>query len=94
VWVNGGYMGRAWTETELSTFSRRFKIFMKEGLNEEEAEELAEKMLIRDFEGDDRRICFECTKYLPAKVSCAVYRKRPIRFTLQRCEFFDLKGKK
>lgn len=87
-------MGRAWTEVELSTLSRRMKVFRQEGLNEEEAEELAVQMLERDFEGDDRRICFECTKYHPAKVTCTVFRKRPLRFTLQRCESFKLKGKK
>jgi hypothetical protein len=94
VWAYGGYMGRAWSAPELEVFARRVKIFVKEGLNEEEAEGLAEAMLVRDAEGDDRRVCFECTKYQPAKVLCSVYRKRPLRFTLQRCEFFDLRGKK
>ena len=87
-------MGRAWSEPELDKFSKRVKIFINEGLSEEEAEELAEQMLKRDFEGDDRRVCFECTKYQPANVTCSVYRKRPLRFTLQRCEFFQLRGKK
>lgn len=88
-------MTREWMPPEIDKFSKRFKIFIQEGLPKQEAEELAEQMLIRDFEGiDDRRVCFECTKYQPAKVLCSVYRKRPLRFTLQRCEFFDLKGKK
>jgi hypothetical protein len=87
-------MGREWSPPELETFARRVKIFIKEGLDEQEAEELAEAMLVRDAEGDDRRVCFECTKYQQAKVLCSVYRKRPLRFTLQRCEFFDLRGKK
>ena len=88
-------MGRAWTPSELDKFSKRVKIFIQEGLPETEAEELAEKMLIRDFEGtDDRRVCFECNHYNPAKVICLSYMKRPLRFTLQRCEFFDLRGKK
>lgn len=88
-------MGRAWSAKEIEKFASRLKIFIREGLDEQEAEDLAEAMLIRDFEGvDDRRICFECKNYLPAKVSCAVYRKRPLRFTLQRCEKFNLRGKK
>jgi hypothetical protein len=88
-------MGRAWSAPELETFARRVKIFIKEGLDEQESEELAEAMLIRDFEGtDDRRVCFECNHYNPAKVICLSYMKRPLRFTLQRCEFFNLRGKK
>lgn len=87
-------MERQWTEEELGTFSRRYKIFLKEGLNKDEAEELATDMLKRDAEGDDRRICFECKKYQQERVLCSVNKRRPLRFTLQRCEFFDLRGKK
>ena len=74
---------------------------MLEGLPEEDALELADKMFLRDTgaDFDDRRICFECKKYDVDRKVCPEIKfqgrpQRPLRFQLQRCDWFVLKGKK
>ena len=91
------------TEEELdkaiATHDRRRKVFMAEGLSEDEAWDLAERMLNRDADPqDDRRVCFECKNHVAKH--CTAYKDRygkpttQPRFILQRCDYFDLKGKK
>lgn len=86
-------------EIAVSVHARRRKVFIAEGLCEEQAWDLAEKMFERDRDiGDDRRVCFECRHHM-ARL-CTKIRDRhgkptmQIRFVLQRCDHFDLKGKK
>jgi hypothetical protein len=91
------------TEEELEKaiviHARRRKTFVEEGLCEEQAWDLAEQMFERDRDGlDDRHVCFECSNYI-AKMCTAITDKydRPtmqLRFVLQRCPKFILKGKK
>ena len=91
------------TEEELEKaiirHTSRRKTFISEGLCEEQAWDLAEKMFERDKDGfDDRRVCFECKHYV-ARHCTKITDKfgRPtmqLRFILQRCEYFKLKGKK
>ena len=80
-------------------FDRRYQTFMDAGLCQVQAYELAEQMYERDKDPfDDRRVCFECSNYT-GRV-CLKMRDRqgkyimPLRFILQRCDFFSLKGKK
>jgi len=93
------------TEEELEIailkHGRRRKTFEEEGLSENDAWDLADKLFDRDADPqDDRRLCFECKKYDTQTKTCPkiVDRKgvpqRPLRFILQRCDWFDLKGKK
>jgi hypothetical protein len=77
---------------------RRRKRFVEEGLSEDEAWDLAEKLFDRDRDtGDDRRLCFECSNYVDASKVCLKMRDRagkpqmPIRFILQRCPTFQLR---
>ena len=84
-------------EIEESKFFRRKAAFVKEGLPEVDAEELAFRMMMRDRDQfDDRRVCFECKNYIMSK--CFKYKDRfgrpdtPPRFTLMRCDSFDLRG--
>ena len=44
----------------VDTFTVRLAWFTDKGLNRTEAETLADKLVIRDREGDDRRLCLEC----------------------------------
>lgn len=57
--------GGDWSETEIVRFINRQKRLQKTGLNEMEAESLAETLLHRDRpdSGDDRRICLECKNW-------------------------------
>jgi hypothetical protein len=88
-------------KAEYTYFRRRDK-FMAEGMCDEEAERLAYNMMTRDIEHikgimtDDRRVCFECRHYAN-RLCTAITDKfgRPtmqLRFILQRCPKFKLRG--
>ena len=47
-------------DAELATMAQRQARFERLGLHHEEAARLAYKLLLRDREGDDRRLCLEC----------------------------------
>ena len=46
---------------EIDTFTQRLYQFTRRGLAEPEAESLADELVIRDREQDDRHSCFECS---------------------------------
>lgn len=46
--------------TELVTFTARLSRFTEKGLSHDDAERLADALVIRDRDGDDRRLCLEC----------------------------------
>ena len=50
----------AMTGAEIDTFTACLARFTDKGLSLIDAEALAEKLVIRDREGDDRRVCLEC----------------------------------
>ena len=88
------------TEIEDKRFMRRLKVFVGEGLGENEASELAYSMMMRDRDTlDDRRVCFECQNLVGNKL-CAKMKDKlgkmqiPLRFILQRCDDFKLKETK
>lgn len=83
----------------IETHTKRQKAFQAAGLNYDQAFGLAEQMWERDLDlQDDRRVCFECKHYQNEK--CEAIRTKfdrpsePLRFILQRCDFFKLKGTK
>lgn len=52
---------QAMTGREIDTFTARLARFTDKGLGLEVAEALADKLVTRDREADDRRLCLECT---------------------------------
>ncbi len=79
---------------------RRLNFFVKEGLNKQEALDLADRLFERDLDPlDNRRVCFECKNYNELKKTCAKSidkfgrEERPLKFDLRRCKDFNLKGK-
>ncbi len=50
----------AMNTAEIEQFTARLTRFAGRGLALADAERLADKMVIRDREGDDRRVCLEC----------------------------------
>jgi hypothetical protein len=87
-------------EREELIVQRRAQKFIEEGCESEyEAYELAWLLALRDREQgcDDRRICFECKHYENKKCNAILDKfDRPtqqLRFILQRCPKFKLKGK-
>lgn len=49
----------AMSEEEIDTFIVRLERFAEKGARLEDAERLADRLVIRDREGDDRRLCLE-----------------------------------
>ena len=84
---------------EIARFNSRKQKFIEEGLCEDQAYDLASAMFDRDRDPhDDRRVCFECENYV-GKLCMKTLDKlgkpqMPLRFILQRCPDFQLKGKK
>lgn len=88
------------TGTEEATKNRRISRFMQEGLPRADADDLAMQLLRRDRHGefDERRVCFECTN-LSNRGCLKILDKysrpiMPLRFILQRCKDFNLRGSK
>ena len=50
----------AMTAMEIETFAKRAALFNRRGLRSLEAEQVADAMVRRDREGDDRNACLEC----------------------------------
>ena len=48
---------------EIGTFETRLHKFTEKGLARKEGELLADKLVLRDRESDDRRICLECQHF-------------------------------
>ena len=51
---------QAMNTREIDTFTERLARFTEKGLTYGDAERLADALVIRDREGDDRRLCLEC----------------------------------
>lgn len=49
-----------WTERDIARFQARVPMFMRRGVTEARAEQIAERLVLRDRERDDRRMCIEC----------------------------------
>ena len=90
-WPNSEAMNSA----EIETFAARLCLFAKRGIPMDWADALADKMMKRDREGDDRHACLECQRL--AGRTCAAWRQAgigsaqlPADFMarLQRCPAF------
>lgn len=80
-----------WSEEEVKRFMKREAVFSKEGFKD--SERLAEQMLNRDRDpSDNRRLCFECINLRGR--TCLAQSVPPLRFILQRCDLFSLRGAK
>lgn len=64
----------------------RIQLLMRRGLEERDAEAMADRLADRDHEQDDRRDCLECSNL--RGMNCAV-RGPVLRGTLQRCPTFN-----
>ena len=86
-------------EREELIVQRRAKKFIEDGCPTEEAYDLAGLLKLRDREGlDDRRICFECKHYANKRCNAILDKfnkpTQQLRFILQRCDYFQIKGTK
>jgi hypothetical protein len=52
---------------ELEQFAKRAQQFTRRGITAEAADTMADRLVIRDREQDDRRTCLECTTHRPGR---------------------------
>lgn len=50
----------AWDDGEIGRFVARVSLFLRRGVDAEDADDLAECLVLRDRDGDGRRACVEC----------------------------------
>ena len=86
----------AWTDADIATFIDRRDRLMRWGWPEADAEKLAERLVKRDRELDDRVSCTDCLHYRPGR--CGNHRHagltvadvgRDLVAMLQRCPGFQ-----
>ena len=87
-----------WDDAEIAAFTARTERFAL--LGRADADDLAERLTLRDRDGDDRRLCLECTwlgdtgRCLAAatgRIPGADRRLEPVQTILQRCGAFGLR---
>jgi hypothetical protein len=59
----------AWTGEEIDRTAARIDLFLRRGIGPDQAEHLAERLLLRDREGDARVSCADCRHYKPGRCS-------------------------
>ncbi len=57
----------AWTDADMARFNRRRARLIRWGWTEAEAEKLAERLVRRDRDADDRVSCIDCRHYRPGQ---------------------------
>lgn len=89
----------AWTDDQIAAFVARVSLFMRRGIGATDADNLAERLHLRDVRADDRRLCIECahlagrpgawrcTNHRPAGVGAAL--PRALVTLPQRCGGFS-----
>lgn len=75
-----------WTDAEIQAFCARRDRLLRWGRTEQEADDLAERLTLRDRDGDDRKLCQECAHGIRG-LRCA--KNHAFQATqLQRCPAF------
>lgn len=49
-----------WNDAAIARFVARVALFLRRGIDATDADDLAERLHLRDVQGDDRRSCLEC----------------------------------
>lgn len=52
-----------WNAEAIETFTARRDAILRRGYSPDDADDLAERLRLRDVQGDDRRMCVECSHY-------------------------------
>jgi hypothetical protein len=87
-----------WDDAVCGCFVARVALFMRRGINATDADDLAERLHLRDVQGDDRGMCLECAR-LDRRGRCLAAaggevlgvdrRLEPVPTVLLRCEAFE-----
>jgi len=51
-----------WSEPEIASFSARVLLFVRRGIDPTAAPDIGERLVLRDRDSDDRRLCAECVR--------------------------------
>lgn len=88
----------AWSAKEVHRHTFRVGLFLRRGVDQQYATQLADRMHERDAEHDDRRMCLECSNLQRGGLCFAASQGRikdvskhwqPVRDLLMRCEGFE-----
>ncbi len=88
----------AWDDVQIRRFNFRNGLFARRGLTAALAEWWADRLAVRDYERDDRRICLECESLQRSghcfaaangRMRGVSTRLEPVTTILQRCSFFS-----
>lgn len=63
-----------WNDDQIERFVGRVATLMRRSLSASDADDLAERLHLRDVRGDDRRCCVECAHWRPGGRRCANHR--------------------
>jgi hypothetical protein len=85
-----------WDDAEIARFQARLRRFNSFGIRGDDAQELAERLTLRDRDNDERRMCLECSQHQPGR--CGNHRRAGLHVPelgpdlavmLQRCPGFQ-----
>ena len=85
-----------WNDAVIARFVARVVLLMRRGFDATDADDLAERLHLRDAQGDGRTLCLECRHYRPGR--CGNHRRagltvadvgRDLAAMLQRCPAFE-----
>jgi hypothetical protein len=85
----------SWDDATIARFEARVSLFRRRGMDAPDADDLAERLTLRDTQGDDRRLCLECLHIQAGR--CTNHREaclqgpevgRDLTNRLQRCPGF------
>ena len=85
----------AWDDAAIARFQTRVLRLVRLGFNSDDADDLVERLHLRDVGGEDRTLCVECSHYRPGR--CGNHRDAGLRTaelardmaaTMQRCTGF------
>lgn len=88
----------ALNDRQLARMVFRLSLFKQRGLSAKEADSMVDVLALRDADGDDRRMCIECTGLqqdggcFPATqgwLQRTSPKHHPVATLLQRCERFE-----
>jgi len=88
-----------WDDAACARFAARVGLFLRRGIDATDADDLAERLHLRDVQGDDRGMCLECSR-LDRRGRCLAAAAgevlgvgkllEPVQTILLRCEAFEL----
>jgi hypothetical protein len=89
--AGGAAHAKAWDDAAIARFQARAHRLVRLGIASQDAEDLAERLHLRDVTGDDRVLCVECNHYRAGKCGNphqAWLSSPGLAATLQRCAGF------